>query len=571
MTELFNFSRYLRPDRLEEKGLSFFDAWASTFGQTINSFELKPEGKGFQNKTRFAKFYNLPELMSLTKEFMDVKTPDMLNLPVPNFEVVIETVPPSQQQKKMINDLVERAEAVRSGSVDAEKDNMLNITNEGRKIALDVRVMDPALPDHPDSKINRCVRNVVKIYQETREQQSTQLIFCDSSTPKKGAFNVYDDIKGKLITQGVKKEEIAFIHDAATDEQKEALFEKVRQGTIRILLGSTDKLGVGTNVQDKLIASHDLDVPWRPSDLEQRRGRIVRRGNENPNVKIYRYVTQGTFDAYMWQIIENKQRFISQIITSKAPLREAMDADEVVLEFGEMKAAAMDDPLIKEKLELDNQIAKISIEKQMYEEKQDKYRYLLQRVYPAQQEEKQKQAAILKDELAYVEAHTDRENGKEKFQMEVNSKIYTDVKSSFEAIQEKIAEKQPQSVEGNFKGCRLRLSYDTEEGKYILSIYHKINYRVPLSEHFQSLSVGLNQLEKSLQKRLEDTEKMMQDIAHNRETATAELAKPFEKEELLCSMRSRSEELLRAIEEKAAEKPQEEMLIIPEADMAAAR
>ena len=571
MTELFNFSRYLRPDRLEEKGLSFFDAWASTFGQTINSFELKPEGKGFQNKTRFAKFYNLPELMSLTKEFMDVKTPDMLNLPVPNFEVIVETVPPSKQQKTMINHLVERAEAVRSGSVDAETDNMLNITNEGRKIALGVRVMDAALPDHPDSKLNRCVRNAVKIYQETREQQSTQLIFCDSSTPKKGAFNVYDDIKKKLITQGVKKEEIAFIHDAATDEQKEALFEKVRQGTIRILLGSTDKLGVGTNVQDKLIASHDLDVPWRPSDLEQRRGRIVRRGNENPNVKIYRYVTQGTFDAYMWQIIENKQRFISQIITSKAPLREAMDADEVVLEFGEMKAAAMDDPLIKEKLELDNQIAKISIEKQMHEEKQDKYRYLLQRVYPAQQEEQQKQAAILKDELAYVEAHTDRENGKEKFQMEVNGKVYTDVKSSFEAIQEKIAEKEPQSVEGNFKGCHLRLSYDAEEGKFILSIYHKINYRVPLSEHFQSLSVGLNQLEKSLQKRLEDTEKMMQDIAHNRETATAELAKPFEKEELLCSMRSRSEEIFRAIEEKAAEKPQEEMLIIPEADMAVAR
>ena len=333
---------------MKEEGLGFFDSWASNFGKTVTAVELSPEGKGFRTKTRFAKFHNLPELMSMFKEIADIKMADQLNLDVPKAEFVINRVPASEAQKDMVDDLSERAKKVREKQVDPEEDNMLKIVNDGRKLALDQRLMNPELPDDPNSKVNICVKNVLEVYESTKEQHSTQMIFCDQSTPSK-FFNVYDDIREKLIAAGVKSDEIAFIQNAKNEKEKDSLFEKVRKGKIRILLGSTVMMGTGTNVQDKLVALHDLDVPWRPSDLEQRAGRIIRQSNENKNVKIFRYVTEGTFDAYLWQIIENKQRFISQVMTSKTPVRSADDVDEATLSYAEIKAIATGNPLIKEK------------------------------------------------------------------------------------------------------------------------------------------------------------------------------------------------------------------------------
>lgn len=366
MTELYTMQRYLQYNYLAEHGLENFDAWASTFGETQTSLELSPEGSGFRMKTRFSKFYNLPELMSMFKEIADIQTADMLNLPVPKAKFEIVKTMPSEQQKAILKSLAKRADDVRNRKVDPNKDNMLKITNDGKKLALDQRLIDPLLPDNPNSKVNACVKNVFTIWNNTKDKRSTQLLFSDMSTPKKGEFNIYDDIREKLVTMGIPKEEIAFIHEAESDKAKDALFAKVRSGEIRILMGSTQKMGAGTNVQNKLIALHDLDVPWRPSDLEQRSGRIVRQKNENKEVSIYRYITENTFDAYLWQTIENKQKFISQIMTSKVPCRVAEDIDESTLNYAEIKALATGNPLIKEKMELDVQVKKLQILKSNY-------------------------------------------------------------------------------------------------------------------------------------------------------------------------------------------------------------
>lgn len=366
MTELYTMQRYLQYNYLAEHGLENFDAWASTFGETQTSLELSPEGSGFRMKTRFSKFYNLPELMSMFKEIADIQTADMLNLPVPKAKFEIVKTMPSEQQKAILKSLAKRADDVRNRKVDPNKDNMLKITNDGKKLALDQRLIDPLLPDNPNSKVNACVKNVFSIWNNTKDKRSTQLLFSDMSTPKKGEFNIYDDIREKLVTMGIPKEEIAFIHEAESDKAKDALFAKVRSGEIRILIGSTQKMGAGTNVQNKLIALHDLDVPWRPSDLEQRSGRIVRQKNENKEVSIYRYITENTFDAYLWQTIENKQKFISQIMTSKVPCRVAEDIDESTLNYAEIKALATGNPLIKEKMELDVQVKKLQILKSNY-------------------------------------------------------------------------------------------------------------------------------------------------------------------------------------------------------------
>ena len=352
MTELYTNMRYLEQERLSSLGIDKFDQWASTFGETVTAMELAPEGTGYRAKTRFAKFFNLPELMSLFKEIADVQTSDTLKLPVPDVEYHTDVTAPSEFQKEFLNSLVDRAEAVRSGTIDPSVDNMLKITNDGRKLALDQRLINSLLPDDEDNKINHCVENAFSIYQKTMDKKSTQLIFCDLSTPKPGIFNVYDEIKSKLIEKGVRAEEIAFIHSATTEAQKEALFSNVRTGKVRFLLGSTSKMGAGTNVQDKMIALHHLDVPWRPSDIEQQEGRIIRQGNENKKVEIYRYVTENTFDAYSWQLIENKQKFIGQIMTSKTPVRSADDVDSTALSYAEVKALASGNPLIKEKMEL---------------------------------------------------------------------------------------------------------------------------------------------------------------------------------------------------------------------------
>ncbi|HHK2063439.1 TPA: helicase-related protein, partial [Streptococcus pyogenes] len=362
MTELYTMQRYLQYDDLKARGLEHFDAWASTFGETENTFELSPEGTGYRQKTRFSKFYNLPELMSMFKEVADIKTSDMLNLPVPeaNFEVI--KTKPTEEQKEILESISERADAVRNNQVEPTEDNMLKITNDGKKLALDQRLINPLLPDDPNSKVNVCVKNIFSIWDKTKENSSTQLVFSDMSTPKgDGEFNIYDDIRNKLVNMGIPKEEIAFIHEADTDKQKDELFSKVRRGEVRVLLGSTQKMGAGTNVQNKLIALHDLDVPWRPSDLEQRSGRIVRQGNENDKVNIFRYVTENTFDSYLWQTIENKQKFISQIMTSKTPVRVAEDVDEASLSYSEIKALATGNPLIKEKMDLDNEVTKLKM------------------------------------------------------------------------------------------------------------------------------------------------------------------------------------------------------------------
>lgn len=338
MVELYTIMRYLQYDTLQKLGLGHFDSWAAAFGETVTSVELSPEGTGYRAKTRFARFFNLPELISLFKECADIQTADMLDLPIPEAEYINEVLKPSEEQEKLVSSFADRAELVRKGMVDPKKDNMLTITNDGRKCALEQRLVHDMLPDEEESKVNRCVKNVFEIWEKTAADRSTQLIFCDLSTPKTdGTFNVYQDVREKLVELGIPEEEVAFIHEAGTEARKAELFAKVRSGQVRILLGSTPKLGAGTNIQDRLIALHHLDCPWKPSDLEQQEGRILRQGNLNEKVQIYRYVTENTFDAYMWQILENKQKFISQIMTSKSPVRACEDVDDTALSYAEIK------------------------------------------------------------------------------------------------------------------------------------------------------------------------------------------------------------------------------------------
>ena len=365
--ELYTMQRYLQYGTLAEKNLQHFDAWASTFGETVTALEIAPEGNGYRLKTRFARFYNLPELMQMFREVADIQTADMLNLPVPEAEYRVVKVKPTELQEEMVEELGNRAERVRNNEVNPREDNMLKITNDGRKLALDQRLSNPLLPDDPGSKVNACVEEIYRHWEDGKEKKLTQLVFCDLSTPKTdGTFSVYNDIREKLLARGIPPEEIAFIHDANTDVRKKELFSKVRRGAVRILMGSTFKMGAGTNVQDRIIASHDLDCPWRPRDLEQRAGRTIRQGNQNPKVEIIRYVTEGTFDAYLYQTIENKQKYISQIMTSKSPARSVEDIDEVALSYAEIKALATGNPHIKEKMDLDIQVSRLQLLKQSF-------------------------------------------------------------------------------------------------------------------------------------------------------------------------------------------------------------
>ena len=365
--ELYTMQRYLQYGTLAEKNLQHFDAWASTFGETVTALEIAPEGNGYRLKTRFARFYNLPELMQMFREVADIQTADMLNLPVPEAEYRVVKVKPTELQEEMVEELGNRAERVRNNEVNPREDNMLKITNDGRKLALDQRLSNPLLPDDPGSKVNACVEEIYRHWEDGKEKKLTQLVFCDLSTPKTdGTFSVYNDIRDKLLARGIPPEEIAFIHDANTDVRKKELFSKVRRGAVRILMGSTFKMGAGTNVQDRIIASHDLDCPWRPRDLEQRAGRTIRQGNQNPKVEIIRYVTEGTFDAYLYQTIENKQKYISQIMTSKSPARSVEDIDEVALSYAEIKALATGNPHIKEKMDLDIQVSRLQLLKQSF-------------------------------------------------------------------------------------------------------------------------------------------------------------------------------------------------------------
>ena len=433
MSELYTVMRYLQYGTLQQKGLTHFDCWASTFGETTTAIELAPEGTGYRARTRFAKFFNLPELMSMFKEVADIKTSDQLHLPVPDAKFETVVAKPSEIQKEMVQELSKRAAKIHSGAVDASEDNMLCVTNDGRKIGLDVRLMNPILPDDPNSKLNTCVRNVLQIWEDGKEQKLTQLLFCDLSTPKNdGNFNVYDDVRKKLVAAGVPENEIEFIHNADTEAKKAALFSKVRSGDVRILLGSTAKMGAGTNVQSRLVAVHHLDVGWKPSDMTQRNGRIIRQGNMNKEVKVFNYVTEGTFDSYLFQTLENKQRFISQIMTSKSPVRSCDDVDEQALSYAEVKALCAGNPLIKEKMDLDIQVSKLKLMKANHTSQIYRLEDNIAKNYP-------KQIEILQERIRgfQTDMETVRKNlpaDKDNFSMKVGNRIFTDKKEAGTAI-----------------------------------------------------------------------------------------------------------------------------------------
>ena len=529
MTELYTMQRYLQYDELKERGLEHFDAWASTFGETENTFELSPEGTGYRQKTRFSKFYNLPELMSMFKEVADIKTADMLELPVPeaNFEVI--KTEPSEEQKAILESISERADAVRNNEVDPTIDNMLKITNDGKKLALDQRLINPLLPDNPDSKVNVCVNNVYAIWDKTKDKSSTQLIFSDMSTPKgDGEFNIYDDIRNKLVEMGIPKKEIAFIHEADTDKQKDELFAKVRKGEVRILMGSTQKMGAGTNVQDKLIALHDLDVPWRPSDLEQRAGRIVRQGNENKEVNIFRYVTENTFDAYLWQTIENKQKFISQIMTSKTPARVAEDVDEASLSYSEIKALATGNPLIKEKMDLDNEVSKLKMLEANYNSNKYKLQDKVNIEYPQSILKTKLEIEAVNEDMSSVEKQGVGEN---KFtSITLNNKI-TDKKEAGEKLLEEIRKVNihEKKIIGKYRNFDLQVSYNNLLNLYSFELKGRANYYGEFSSFADGNITRLDNVISKMGERLEKLKQNLEGYEASLENAKEELSKPFEK------------------------------------------
>ena len=536
MTELYTMQRYLQYDELKARNLEHFDAWASTFGETQSALELSPEGTGYRLKTRFSKFYNLPELMAMFKEVADIQTADMLNLPVPkaNYEV-IKTMP-SEEQKAILKGLSERADEVRNRRVDPDKDNMLKITNDGKKLALDQRLINPLLPDDPNSKVNQCVQKVFDIWENTKENKSTQLIFSDMSTPKDdGSFDIYNDIREKLIKMGIPKEEIVFIHEANSDKQKEELFAKVRNGDVRVLMGSTQKMGTGTNVQTKLVATHDLDVPWRPADLEQRAGRIVRRGNENEVVSIYRYVTENTFDAYLWQTIENKQKFVSQIMTSKTPIRVAEDIDESCLNYAEIKALATGNPYIKEKMELDNEVTKLKLLQSNYYSNRYKLEDMLIKDYPQELEDTKLRIENMKNDIGKIEPL--KEDEENKFcGITIQGEKILDKKEAGEKLLKAIQSVTVISGKtniGKYRNFSLEVFFDAFDNKYILNLKGASNH---YGEFGMSADGNLTRLDNVIAKMPEQLTRLEEKLAttqKNIENAKQEITKPFEKEDEL--------------------------------------
>lgn len=528
MTELYTNMRYLEQERLSSLGIDKFDQWASTFGETVTAMELAPEGTGYRAKTRFAKFFNLPELMSLFKEIADVQTSDTLKLPVPDVEYHTDVTAPSEFQKEFLNSLVDRAEAVRSGTIDPSVDNMLKITNDGRKLALDQRLINSLLPDDEDNKINHCVENAFSIYQKTMDKKSTQLIFCDLSTPKPGIFNVYDEIKSKLIEKGVMAEEIAFIHSATTEAQKEALFSNVRTGKVRFLLGSTSKMGAGTNVQDKMIALHHLDVPWRPSDIEQQEGRIIRQGNENKKVEIYRYVTENTFDAYSWQLIENKQKFIGQIMTSKTPVRSADDVDSTALSYAEVKALASGNPLIKEKMELDNDIAKLKMARASHQNQIYDLQDKIALAFPKAISEKQ----TIVDKLT-TDLQTLNNNLSKNFEIEIEGKKYTDRKDAGEALKNacKYNIQDKNKFIGNYGDFKLSILFNNNTKYWELCVSGKGKYYSNIADNAINNITRMTKTLNSIHSKLESQSNELADLKRNLVEAKENVKRPFPKEE----------------------------------------
>ncbi|UQF71652.1 DEAD/DEAH box helicase family protein [Vagococcus lutrae] len=534
MTELYTMQRYLQYDDLKRHGLEHFDAWASTFGETQTAMELSPEGTGYRVKTRFSKFYNLPELMSVFREVADIQTADMLNLPTPEAEFHVIKTMPSEEQKEILQSLAERADKVRSNQVEPTEDNMLNITNDGKKLALDQRLMNPLLPDNPDSKVNTCIKNVFSIWEASSEKNSTQLIFSDMSTPKgDGEFNVYDDIRDKLVEMGIPKKEIAFIHEANTDKQKEELFAKVRKGEVRILMGSTQKMGSGTNVQNKLIALHDLDVPWRPADLEQRAGRIVRQGNENEKVNIFRYVTENTFDSYLWQTIENKQKFISQIMTSKTPVRAAEDVDENSLNYAEIKALATGNPLIKEKMDLDNQVTKLKMLEANYNSNKYSLEDKVTKTYPKEIQKTKDLMVRMKTDLDQVEPKVE---GEDKFNgITIGGEKILDKKLAGEKLLEAIkgVHISEGKVIGAYRNFEIEVAYNSFANQYTFSLNGEAKHVGTLGTSADGNIIRLDNVLDKMQERLEQQENKLVTTKEQLANAKEELKKPFEKEQEL--------------------------------------
>ena len=544
MVELYTIQRYLQYRLLQEMGLVHFDDWASSFGETVTAIELSPEGTGYRAKTRFAKFYNLPELMAAFKEVADIQTADMLKLPVPKANFHTEVIQPSELQKEMIKGLAERAEKIRAGGVDPHVDNMLRITNDGRKLALDMRLIQPLAPDDPDGKVAVCARNVFRIWEQTKEKRSAQLVFCDLSTPTTdGSFSVYDDLKKKLMDAGIPEEEIAFIHTADSEAKKKELFSKVRAGQVRVLLGSTAKMGAGTNVQDKLIALHDLDCPWRPSDLQQRLGRIVRQGNENEEVEIYRYVTEGTFDAYLYQLVENKQKFIAQIMTSKAPVRVADDVDETALSYSEIKALATGNPLIIEKCNLDMEVARLNMLKASHLNQVYALEELVYRKYPEEITRLTERIAGYEQDVALVADHPKAQEGF--CGMEVDGKHYTEKEDAGKAIIDVCTRMTGSDAVllGQYRGFSMVLAYDGRSNEYRITLKGTLSHTVTLGADVFGNITRLDNALENLAGSLQAEQNSLEETKTQLENARTELAAPFAREEELAEKTARLKEL----------------------------
>ena len=561
MTELYTVMRYLQYSTLQQKKLTHFDCWASTFGETTTAIELAPEGTGYRARTRFAKFFNLPELMSMFKEVADIKTSDQLHLPVPDAKFETVVAKPSDLQKEMVQELSKRAAEIHSGTVDASVDNMLCVTNDGRKIGLDVRLMNPMLPDDPNSKLNVCVQNVLKIWEEGKDQKLTQLLFCDLSTPKNdGNFNVYDDIRKKLVAAGVSENEIEFIHNADTEAKKAALFSKVRSGDVRVLLGSTAKMGAGTNVQSRLVAVHHLDVGWKPSDMTQRNGRIIRQGNMNKEVKVFNYVTEGTFDAYLWQTLENKQRFISQIMTSKSPVRSCEDVDEQALSYAEIKALCAGNPLIKEKMDLDVQVAKLKVLKADHQSQKFRLQDKLLTKFPADIQEMNAHIAGLKADAQLAAAHP---QGKEEFcGMVIKGVTYDEKKTAGERLVLACSElpNAEEKVIGSYRGFELSLRFDAFRTEYQALLKGQRKYTVPLGSDPLGNIIRLDNSLNSFPERITAAENELTTLHQQQAAAQIEVEKPFPQEEELAEKSARLAELNAQldVDEKSHEPEQNE-------------
>lgn len=544
MVELYTIQRYLQYRTLQEMGLIHFDDWASNFGETITAIELSPEGSGYRAKTRFAKFYNLPELMSVFKQVADIQTADMLHLPVPKANFHTEVIKPSEIQQEMIKGLAERAEKIRGGGVDPHVDNMLRITNDGRKLALDMRLIQPLAPDDPDGKVAVCARNVYRIWEQTKEKRSTQLVFCDLSTPTTdGSFSVYDDLKKKLLDAGIPEDEIAFIHTADSEAKKKELFAKVRAGQVRILMGSTQKMGAGTNVQDRLIALHDLDCPWRPSDLQQRLGRIVRQGNENEEVEIYRYVTEGTFDAYLYQLVENKQKFIAQIMTSKAPVRVADDVDETALSYSEIKALATGNPLIIEKCNLDMEVARLNMLKASHLNQVYALEELVYRKYPEEITRLTERIAGYEQDVALAAAHPKAQEGF--CGMEVDGRHYTEKEGAGKAIIDVCTRMTGSDAVllGQYRGFSMVLAYDGRSNEYRITLKGTLSHTVTLGADVFGNITRLDNALENLAGNLDAERAKLEEARVQLENARTELATPFAREDELAEKTARLKEL----------------------------